>query len=256
MHLNRRDDVNREQGVGWCRLRFTEPKGAAGRRAWLQFDAASRVATMWFNGTRLGEHAGGFFVHGGLYCPVSLVLTDPVHVDLLDDGGPGVYGTTLSADATRATVSVQTRLRVTLRDARGIVRDVLEQPFGIRTFAFDSRGLLLNGRPLTLRGVGYHQDREGKGLAVSREDIAEEVSMILDMGARRECEAAAARADPPELQPCFRGRLVSCERGRLRPQSPGLPRPSAIRPGDGVRRVRRRTLSLVSTGLAGRIWNA
>jgi beta-galactosidase len=74
-------------------------------------------------------------------------------------------------------------LRVSLRDRRGRIRDVLEQPFGVRTMTFDARGLLLNGKPLQLRGVGYHQDREGKGWAVSPEDTAEDVAIIRDMGA-------------------------------------------------------------------------
>ncbi|MEO8313569.1 MAG: glycoside hydrolase family 2 TIM barrel-domain containing protein [Pseudomonadota bacterium] len=193
-------------------------------------------------------YAGDFFVHGGLYRPVSLVLTGDAHIDMLDAGGPGVYATTMSADDTRATVSVRTRLRndgkrrerltliaellgennavlarregfvrlhpgeatetvqsldiqrprlwkgvddpflhtlrVTLRDARGRIRDGLEQPFGVRTVSLDAAsGLLLNGRPLRLRGVGYHQDREGKGWAVGPADIAEDVEIIRDMGA-------------------------------------------------------------------------
>ncbi|MGH1561090.1 sugar-binding domain-containing protein [Caulobacter segnis] len=32
----------------------------SGRRAYLQFDAASRAAKVWVNGTYLGEHQGGF----------------------------------------------------------------------------------------------------------------------------------------------------------------------------------------------------
>lgn len=290
--LNRKEEMNREQGVGWYRLSFDVPASAKGKRAFLQFDAASRVATVWLNGARLGEHAGGFsrfrldataalrpgarnllvvktdntppapgtdtsatlpyagdfFVHGGLYRAVSLVLTDPAHIDLLDAGGPGVYATTLAADLSQATVSVRTRvrndgksaerlhvvtelrgdkgavvassrsnvvldaeagsevtqqltirrprlwqgvddpflhsLRVTLRDASGRTRDVLEQPFGVRTLAINAtKGLVLNGRPLKLRGVGYHQDREGKGWAISAADVAEDVAIIRDMGA-------------------------------------------------------------------------
>jgi beta-galactosidase len=290
--LNKKEEMNREQGVGWYRLSFDVPAGAKSKRAFLQFDAASRVATIWLNGVMLGGHEGGFsrfrldatdalrpgernllvvktdntppapgtdtsatlpyagdfFVHGGLYRAVSLVLTDPVHIDLLDAGGPGAYATTLAADRSQATVSVRTRLRndgksterlqvvaelrgdtgelvaisrssvlinattgrevtqqltirrprlwqgvddpflhslrVTLRDARGRTRDVLEQPFGVRTLTIDAtKGLVLNGRPLKLRGVGYHQDREGKGWAISAADVAEDVAIIRDMGA-------------------------------------------------------------------------
>lgn len=291
-HVNRADNVDKRQGIGWYRLAFAVPSTATGRRAWLQFDAASRVATVWLNGVKLGTHAGGFsrfrfdatqalrvgasnllvvktdnslpapgtdtaatlpyagdfFIHGGLYRPVSLVLTDAIHVDMLDAGGPGTYATTIRADAERADIVLRTRvrndgrsrerltviaellapagetvgrsearveakrgevvelaqpisiprprlwrgvtdpylhtLRVSVRDARGRTRDVVEQRYGVRTFAFDGeRGLLLNGVPLRLRGVGYHQDREGKGWAVSAEDTAEDVAIIREMGA-------------------------------------------------------------------------
>ena len=134
-HINRADNINKAQGRGWYRLAFTPPASLRGKHAWLQFDAASRIAAVWLNGVRLGEHKGGFsrfrldatatlkpgernilavqvdnsgpapgsstadvlpltgdfFVHGGLYRPVSLIATDPVHIDMLDFGGPGVY---------------------------------------------------------------------------------------------------------------------------------------------------------------------
>lgn len=54
---------------------------------------------------------GDFFVRGGLYRPVSLVLTQPVHFDLLDHGGPGVYATTRSADAASADIALTMRAR-------------------------------------------------------------------------------------------------------------------------------------------------
>lgn len=58
--INRAEDVNKVQGQGWYRLHFTAPKLAPGKRVWLEFDAASRIATVWLNGRRLGEHHGGY----------------------------------------------------------------------------------------------------------------------------------------------------------------------------------------------------
>ena len=144
-HVNRPDTVDKYQGIGWYRLTFTPGASFAGKRAWLQFDAASRTAEVWLNGQRLGEHRGGFsrfrldasralrpgqpnvllvkvdnsqpdpgtstadvlplagdfFVHGGLYRPVSLIGTDAVHVDMLDAGGSGVLASTRSIDGVR-----------------------------------------------------------------------------------------------------------------------------------------------------------
>lgn len=291
-HVNRADNVNTKVGVGWYRLRFTPPAKLAGRKLWLEFDAASRIATVWLNGVRLGDHAGpfsrfrfdattavkpgqlnvlvvkvdntipapgtstadvlpltgDFFVQGGLYRPVRLVVTDSVHIDMLDLGGPGVYARTLSAGPSAASIEVRTRLanenqapasvKVSTRligregkvaaasvqlmqlpsgqrgelsqslklarphlwqgkddpylyrlvtevqAADGRVLDRLEQNFGVRTIKLDAqKGFFLNGRHLALHGVGYHQDREGKGWATSPSDVDQDLRILMDMGA-------------------------------------------------------------------------
>jgi beta-galactosidase len=290
--MNTPDNVNKTQGVGWYRLAFTPPATFKGKRAWLQFDAASRMANVWLNGIHLGEHKGGFsrfrldataalkparrnvlvvkvdnsnpalgsptadilplagdfFVHGGLYRPVSLIGTDPVHVDMSDFGGPGAYATTTAIDGQRAQVTVRTKLRndgrrraqvivrtrlldaesrvaaestqrlvlegqagsevaqsLTLAPARlwrgmedpylyelqvevsapdGRVLDGIGHAFGVRQIRVDpDRGLLLNGRALRLHGVALHQDREGKGWAISEDDIAADIELLREMGA-------------------------------------------------------------------------
>jgi beta-galactosidase len=290
-HVNRAETVDKRQGAGWYRLRFTPP-ATPGKRVWLEFDAASRIASVWLNGKKLGDHAGGFsrfrldatdalrpgaenvlvvrtdnsapgadgsptadvlpltgdfFVHGGLYRPVRLVAVDPVHIDLDDLGGPGVYATTASATASQARVQVRAgitndtgkrssariearlidragRTAATARqtldiapsatssasvtldvatphlwqgvddpylytlvldvmDARGRVLDRVSQPFGIRTVRIDpDKGLFLNDRHVQLRGVGYHQDREGKGWAIEPADVAADMAVMREMG--------------------------------------------------------------------------
>jgi beta-galactosidase len=161
-HINHAETVNKTQGVGWYRLHFTPSADLAARRTWLEFDAASRIASVWLNGKKLGDHAGGFsrfrldatnvlkagtenvlvvrvdnsvpsakdsstadvlpltgdfFVHGGLYRPVRLVATDPIHFDMADFGGPGVYASSGTVSAAAARVDVRTR--VTNDAARG-----------------------------------------------------------------------------------------------------------------------------------------
>ncbi|MES3092329.1 glycoside hydrolase family 2 TIM barrel-domain containing protein [Sphingomonas aerolata] len=191
--------------------------------------------------------AGDFFVHGGLYRPVSLIVTNAVHVDMLDAGGSGIFATTKSIDAAMAKVDVRVRIRndgtkaqavnavVRLIDAggktvatatrriplradsvsesvetlsvatphlwngvadpylhrlvveiatpSGAVLDRVEQAFGIREMRADpARGFLLNGKPLRLHGVGYHQDREGKGWATAPADIEQDFAIMREMG--------------------------------------------------------------------------
>ncbi|WP_439540522.1 glycoside hydrolase family 2 TIM barrel-domain containing protein [Sphingomonas sp.] len=167
-HVNSAESVNKTQGVGWYHLSFTPAADGAGKRAFLEFDAASRTAEVWLNGVRLGEHrnpfgrfrldatdairfgqpnalyvkvdntqprlgnstadvlpmTGDFFVRGGLYRPVSLVLANPVHVDLLDSGGLGIYAATRSADAASATIDLVTRLKNDSGTAQTVTMDV------------------------------------------------------------------------------------------------------------------------------------
>lgn len=284
--------VDKRQGRGWYRLHFASPADARGKRHWLEFDAASRVAKVWLNGVYLGEHRGGFsrfrldataamkpagdnvlvvrvdntqpkagsstadvlplsgdfFVHGGLYRPVRLISTAPLHIDLGDAGGTGIRATTIRADKDQAQVDLVVRVandgakaakasvKVMLLDAQGreaaaatvpatlvpgktgdvaarlalanphlwqgtadpylydlvtqvvqadgTVSDEVRQPYGLRTMAFDAdRGFLLNGQPYRLHGVGYHQDRDGKGWAISRADVAEDIATLREMGA-------------------------------------------------------------------------
>ena len=59
-HINTAQNVVTTQGVGWYKLVFTPPANTAGMESFLQFDAASRIATVWLNGTMLGTHRGGF----------------------------------------------------------------------------------------------------------------------------------------------------------------------------------------------------
>jgi beta-galactosidase len=290
-HINTAQNVVPTQGVGWYKLVFTPPVNVADLESFLQFDGASRIATVWLNGILLGTHRGGFsrfrldstaalkldqentltvkvdntkpalgsstadvlpltgdfFVYGGLYRPVSLVFTRKIHLDLMDYGSSGVYAKTTSIGSGGAQVQVRARvrndseqsgtveLRTSLVDAQGhlagqqeqsvtvaptsveerivnvavvhphlwqgvqdpylylLVAEVVDKPsglvdrvsipFGIRQIRFDAdKGLFLNGKHVAVHGVGYHQDREGKGWATDRADVAEDVATMREMG--------------------------------------------------------------------------
>ncbi|MBQ3491100.1 MAG: glycoside hydrolase family 2 protein, partial [Oscillospiraceae bacterium] len=56
--------------------------------------------------------------------------------------------------------------------------------FGCRSFQIDAnRGFILNGEEYPLRGVSRHQDRWGKGNALSKEDHIEDMDLICEVGA-------------------------------------------------------------------------
>lgn len=266
------------RGVGWYRRALVVPPHAAGRKLWLQFDGANTTAVVWVNGVRLGEHKGGysrfrfdatsvlrpgranvvavsvsnapdatvaplsgdFTMGGGLYRDVSLIVTDRVHVAMLDFGGPGVYLRQRDVSAGQATIDVTTKLdggnakvraRITGEHGRtvaqgttgvrpagtsvaqtlvidrprfwagradpftyqvavdvldprtGRVMDTVTEPLGVRTVSVDpGKGLHLNGNHLRVQGVNLHQDRIGKGFAISPSELAEDFRLMSEMG--------------------------------------------------------------------------
>ena len=64
------------------------------------------------------------------------------------------------------------------------ILDEVETSLGFRSFVIDpERGFILNGEEYPLRGVSRHQDRWGKGNAISREDHEEDMALIMEVGA-------------------------------------------------------------------------
>ena len=64
------------------------------------------------------------------------------------------------------------------------VIDEVSTRFGCRSYVIDpNKGFILNGEEYPLRGVSRHQDRWEKGNALSKEDHAEDVALICEVGA-------------------------------------------------------------------------
>ncbi|MFI6549352.1 glycoside hydrolase family 2 TIM barrel-domain containing protein [Streptomyces prunicolor] len=170
------------RGAGWYRRRLAVPAALKGRRVFLQFDGVDAVADVWVNGHHLGQHRGGYARFrfdatyavnfgggnviavrasnaadedvaplsadytfcGGIYRSVSLETVGPVHVDMLDHGGPGVYLRQREVSAASASVSITTKLandsssardvevRAVITDARGrVVRESTSAPVSL-----------------------------------------------------------------------------------------------------------------------------
>jgi beta-galactosidase len=59
----------------------------------------------------------------------------------------------------------------------------VQSPLGFRFFSLPKRGAFtLNGKPLLLRGVNRHQDRDGVGYAMSDEDHRRDVELVKELG--------------------------------------------------------------------------
>jgi beta-galactosidase len=84
---------------------------------------------------------GDWFMYGGLYRKVSLITTAPVHIDLGDHGGPGVYARTVSVEAGRARLEVTAKVR---NDAGAA------QAIRVRTSLVDDKGRVVASRTQAL----------------------------------------------------------------------------------------------------------
>ena len=130
------------KGYGWYRKHFDVPAGWLGRRINLEFDGAFRVAEVFVNGRRIGEHKGGYTgftfditdavtpggnivavrvnnlwnarlapragehtFSGGIYRDARLVVTAPLHVAWY-----GTFVTTPRVSKESGTVNVKTEI--------------------------------------------------------------------------------------------------------------------------------------------------
>lgn len=156
------------RGPGWYRRTLDLPEGSPGERMFLRFEAASLVADVYLNGTRLGQHRGGFTaftfeitdavnpganllavrvdnscfddiaplsgdftIFGGLYRPVHLLKTGALCISPLVHGSRGVRIRQSDVSKERANVSVTTYLS---NKSSG------SKPFTLRTSVLDADG--------------------------------------------------------------------------------------------------------------------
>ena len=194
-------------------------------------------------------NAADYTVFGGLYREVKLIETDPVCIDPTVYGGPGVAISadaktgrvkvrTLISGAEEAEIAheiVGTDIKSTGDELiipapklwspetpnlytllttvrKGTWVDTVEEQFGFRTVEFRADGhFYLNGKKRQIRGVNYHQDKKGKGWAISRDDEREAVSVIKEMGADGVRTAHYPHSDNLYAECDKQGLLAWCE---------------------------------------------
>jgi len=218
------------RGPSWYRRQLEVSDLPSDRRAFLQFDGAAVRADIFVNGNKLIRHDGGFAafrvditdaihrgtnliavrtdnskslaiapmggdftIFGGLYRSVSFVETANVHVDMLDHGGPGLYGHVTSLSDKQAIVAALVRLRndghhdaqaivtVRIRDALG--REVAAVSRPISLAANDSAEVSL---PLRVAAPHRWDGRRSPYLyrleaEVKADDAADKVSVPLGL---------------------------------------------------------------------------
>jgi beta-galactosidase len=153
-------------GTGWYRRELNVGEPAAGKRYFLRFEAASLVADVYVNGKHLGQHRGGFgafcmeitkelsdsgtdllavrvdnsqapdvaplagdfSVYGGLYRPVSLIVTGEKNFELTDHGSTGVIWSQTKVSPAEAVLDVTAQVsnRSRTKSAAKLVARVLD----------------------------------------------------------------------------------------------------------------------------------
>ena len=188
-----------------------------------------------------------FPVYGGIYRPVSLIVTDPINIAVNDFASAGVYISQKNVSKKSADIKLKIKLDnktlqtkkieiissiidhsgkivktiqtpytsspqgqqevfqdikltnprlwnglddpylykvVTQIKADNQIIDEVTQTLGIRKFELKANeGFFLNDKKYPLYGVTRHQDRWGKGSALSNEDHDEDLAIIKEMGA-------------------------------------------------------------------------
>jgi beta-galactosidase len=86
--------------------------------------------------------------------------------------------------------------------------------FGIRTVAYTAGGLLLNGKPVPLKGTCVHQDFAGVGTALPGDIQEYKIRKLLEMGSNA-YRSAHHPADPALLDICDRLGMLVMDENRL-----------------------------------------
>jgi beta-galactosidase len=136
------------QGACWYRKAFTVDPSYEGSQFFIEFNGSNSITDVYVNGQHLGQHKGGystfrfdmtdvvkhgavnviavkvdnrvvddvypqkadFTFYGGIYRNVKVVITNPVHFDLMDHGSQGVYVVQEEVSKERAQLSIRANL--------------------------------------------------------------------------------------------------------------------------------------------------
>ncbi len=141
-------EKNYYRGTGWYRRRITLPAHWQGKQIFLRLDAASKAATLYINGQKIGEHAGGytactfnitpylsydspnvlsirvdnarmdippisgdFTFFGGIYRDVWLTAVPDQHFHLTNHGSDGIFISTPQVSEEQATLAIRGEIK-------------------------------------------------------------------------------------------------------------------------------------------------
>jgi beta-galactosidase len=136
------------QGACWYRKAFAMEQANEGSRVFIEFNGSNSISDVYVNGRHMGQHKGGystfrfditdaihygtpnvlavrvdntivddvypqkadFTFYGGIYRDVNIIVTNPVHFDLMDYGSNGVYIVQEVVSKEKAQLNIRSRL--------------------------------------------------------------------------------------------------------------------------------------------------
>lgn len=161
------------EGAAYYRKTYVIPESMKGKRLFLRFEGVGTCTEVYVNGYLVGTHKGGysafvceignqvkygenneivvkadntarpdvipvnhslFGVYGGIYRPVSLIVTEPCHIAVEDYASPGVYITQKNVSKSAAEVNVKVKL-----DNASLQPETLE----LENAIYDAKGKLV-----------------------------------------------------------------------------------------------------------------
>ena len=185
------------EGEAYYKKRYTPSVENKKKRTFIRFEGVGQVADLYVNKKIVGRHKGGysafafdisqflkygeeneilvkvcnkarpdvvpinhvlFGVYGGLYRPVTLVITEPIHISVTDYASPGVYITQKEVSKRSAKINVRVKLEnknkhpeeITLKtvilDNKGVAKSKT-----IKTFDLSPQGLTIVDNPSVLK---------------------------------------------------------------------------------------------------------
>ena len=169
-NANNHDSV---AGTGYARRKVVYrrdlPPATPGLKRYLRVHAASIHAVVKVDGHEIGRHAGAFTAFTFALPPDGKALE--IEVDnFFDPDVPPIGGDfTMYGGLYRGVELIEAPPSRAFVAADGLFADELAAPADLPRYEFRADGFYVDGQKTFLKGVNYHQDREGKGWAISAE---------------------------------------------------------------------------------------
>ncbi|MBO9596128.1 MAG: beta-galactosidase [Niabella sp.] len=191
-------DKNFYTGDAFYKKKFQVANALKGKRIFLRFEGVGSVATIYINGRYLTEHKGSyaafafeitnsvkygeenqilvktnnearkdvipvnhflFPIYGGIYRPVSMIVTSPVNITVTDYASPGIYITQKHVSAKNADIQVKAKLENKEMTAQPVILQTIVKDAAGKTVARVRKNVLLSPQGTTYAEQAFPVNR-------------------------------------------------------------------------------------------------